>query len=39
MGSSARLRAGLFVRDTRDDLSLIGSELVRFVRREEQTVV
>jgi len=39
LGSGARLRAGLFLRDTRDDLVLIGSHIVGAFRREEQTAV
>ncbi len=37
LGSSARLRTGLFLRDTRDDLAMIGGHIVGAFRGEEQT--
>lgn len=38
LGSSARLRAGLFLRDTRDDLAMIGSHIVGAFRNEQTAV-
>lgn len=39
LGTGARLRAGLFLRDTRDDLAMICSHIVGAFRREEQAAI
>lgn len=39
LGSGVRLRAGMFLRGTRDDLILIGSHITDLFRREEKSLV
>ncbi len=39
LGSGARLRTGMFLRQTRDDVIMIGEALVGLFRREEKSLV
>lgn len=39
LGSGARLRVGIFLRGTRDDLVLIGESLIGLFRPEEESLV